>query len=299
MLSWFTGDLTPNMRVFTALLPAIVVSAYFLIGYAVYAIRTAVWGEFTDPESASRGRTALMGYHLRYYFFWIITPLWRLILASGISANGVTAIAGMLGVGAATACAYGRFALGGWLFLFSGILDALDGRVARARNQVTPAGAAIDSILDRYTDSLMLVGLGLYYRQSWVLIFVFAALVGTSIVPYVRAKSEALGFPIRDGLMQRAERLLYFGGAVALAPIFEALVFPHERHPQHWLAIAGIVFLAITSNLTAISRFRKLVRAMTVMSGGPVETTNTGVTPAPAPSAPAPARPQPTSRHFA
>lgn len=296
MLSWFAGDLTPQARVFTALLPAIVVSAYFMIGYAIYAVRTAIWGEVTNPEAASRGRTALMGYHLRYYFYWVITPLWRLILASGISANGVTAIAGALGVGAAAACAYGRFALGGWLFLFSGILDAMDGRVARARNQVTPAGAAIDSILDRYTDSLMLVGLGMYYRDSWVLVAVFAALIGTSVVPYVRAKSEALGYPVRDGLMQRAERLLYFGGAVAAAPIFEALVFPHEQRPQHWLAVAGIVFLAVTSNATAIFRFRKLVRGITA-APATVEVTSPGLVASAAETPPA-ALPQQRSRHF-
>jgi phosphatidylglycerophosphate synthase len=139
----------------------------------------------------------------------------------------------------------------------------MDGRLARARKEVTPAGAAIDSILDRYTDSLMLVGLGVYYRNSWVVIPVFLALVGTSVVPYVRAKSEALGFPVRDGIMQRTERIMYLGSTVALAPIFEAIAFPNDRHPTHWLAVAGIVFLCLMSNATGISRFVKLIRAMT------------------------------------
>ena len=90
------------------------------------------------------------------------------------------------------------------------------------------------------------------------------------MVPYVRAKSEALGFPVRDGLMQRTERVMYLGSTVALAPIFEAIAFPHDPHPTHWLAVAGIVFLCLTSNATAISRFVRLVRAMTgASSTGP------------------------------
>ena len=260
---WILGDLSPRARVLTALLPALLVLGYFVLGYVAYNVRTLFWGVPSQYQKEMRGRTALLGYHLRFYFYWVINPLWRLLLATGISANAVTGIAAGIGAVAAMAAAMGRFALAGWLFIFSGILDAMDGRLARARQEVSPAGAAIDSILDRYTDSLMLVGLGVYYRESWVVIPVFLALVGTSVVPYVRAKSEALGFPVQDGLMQRTERIVYLGGTVALAPIFEAIFFPQNRHPTHWVAVVGIVFLCITSNATGVSRFVRLVRAMT------------------------------------
>jgi phosphatidylglycerophosphate synthase len=266
---WILGDLSPHARVLTALAPALLVCAYFLTGYAAYLVRSLIRGVPRQFEGELRGRTALIGSHLRIAFFWVMNPLWRLLLATGISANTVTAIAAVMGVGAATAAAFGRFALAGWLFIFSGILDIFDGRLARARHEVSPAGAAIDSILDRYTDSLMLVGLGVYYRETWVVVPVFLALVGTSVVPYVRAKSEALGFPVRDGLMQRTERIAYLGTSVALAPIFEALTSPRDPHPAHWLAIAGIVFLCITSNATAVSRFVRLVRAMTAAGTRP------------------------------
>ena len=263
LANWILGDLSPDARVVTALAPALLASAYFVLGYVAYNIRLLIRGVPRQFDTEIRGRTALIGLHLRFYFFWVINPLWRLLLATGLSANAVTGIAALIGAGAATAAAFGRFALAGWLFMFSGILDVLDGRLARARKEVSPAGAAIDSILDRYTDSLMLVGLGVYYRESWVVLPVFLALVGTSVVPYVRAKSEALGFPVRDGLMQRTERIVYLGGTVALAPIFEAIVFPNDPHPTHWLAVAGIVFICVTSNATAVSRFVRLVRAMT------------------------------------
>jgi phosphatidylglycerophosphate synthase len=274
--TWWHGDLSPRARVFTALLPALITVAYFVIGYAAYNVRVLLRGVPRGYEQDARGRTALVGYHLRFYFFWVTNPLWRLLLASGISANMVTALAGVLGAGAAVAAAVGRFALAGWLFMFSGILDVMDGRLARAHGEVTPAGAAIDSILDRYTDSLMLIGLGLYYRNSPVVLAAFLALLGTSVVPYVRAKSEALGFPVRDGLMQRTERILYLGGAVALSPIVEAIFFPQSRHPVHWLAAAGVVFLAITSNVTAVGRFVSLVRAINAAATPPRARRKTG-----------------------
>ena len=267
LTNWIAGDLSPRARVLTALLPAIIVSVYFLSAYALYNVllllgRISHRYDTDVARGQGRGQVRLVGRNLRLYFFWVVDPFWKLLLKSGVSANTVTATAAAMGIGAGAAAAAGRFAVAGWLFMLSGTLDALDGRLARARNEVSPAGAAVDSILDRYIDSLMLVGLGVYYMNSWVIIPVMLALMGTAIVPYVRAKSEALGFPMRDGLMQRAERILYLGSAVALSPILEAIVFPHDRHPVHWLAVAGIVFLCVTSNVTGVARFVGLVRTI-------------------------------------
>lgn len=260
---WIAGAMTPQQRVVSALLPAIIVFGTVVLAFVAYCLRCAIWGrpERWAPE-ASR-HSGMLGQHLRIFFFWMVNPFWRLLLRTGISANGVTALAALAGVGAAVAVAGGRFSIGGWLFLLSGVLDALDGRVARERNTVSPAGAAIDSILDRYCDALMLIGLGIYYAtMPWALLAVLLALMGTSLVPYVRAKSEALGHPVRDGAMQRPERVFYLGTSVALAPIFEAVIFPGDPRPVHWLAVTGVVFLAVTSNATAARRFMTLVRAL-------------------------------------
>jgi phosphatidylglycerophosphate synthase len=260
--AWVTGNLSPDARVFAALLPAMVAMTYFLGGYALYAIRVVLWGEKHDREAESRGRSPLMGYHLRNYFVWVTKPIFALILKTGMPAMAITSLAALLGIMAGAAIAAGRFAIGGWLFLFSGMFDAMDGRLARLRNEVTPAGAAVDSVLDRYVDTVMLIGLGWYYRESWVLLLVLFAMLGTSVVPYIRAKGEGMGVAIKDGVMQRAERMLYLGGSVAVSPILEAVFFPHDRHPNHYLAIAGLAFLAVTSNLTAVTRFRHLVGAL-------------------------------------
>lgn len=259
--SFFAGN-HPASKVWLPLVPGILAAVYFLGGLAVFAVRSAFIGVARDKETIDRGATVLVGFYLRHCFFWLTRPFFALILRTGISANAITTLSALLGVSSGLAVGAGRFALGGWLFLGSGILDVFDGRIARARGETTKAGAAIDSVLDRYTDTAMLMGLGWYYRESWVLVPVLFAILGSSMVPYIRARGEGLGISIRGGAMQRLERVLYLGASVTLTPIVDALVFPNDPNPVHWLAIAGVSFLAITSNWTAITRFRALVGAL-------------------------------------
>ena len=265
------------------LLPAVAAAAYFVVGLGLFALRALIWGVPHDPEMDSRGgHSVLVGATMRNYFVWVLRPLWGLIVASGLSANAVTAVAAAIGIGSGIAVGLGHFALGGWLLLFSGILDALDGRLARVRGQVTPAGSALDSVLDRYVDAAVLIGLAWYFRDSWVLLPTLAALFGTSAVPYVRAKADSLGVPLKDGLMQRPERILYLGGTIAFSPLVEAALATPEPHQPHRLAIFGILLLAVTTNITAIGRLLRLMaslrsapkpRTKSPVAAGPVATT--------------------------
>lgn len=262
LMAWLTGNLSPSARIWTALAPAILACAYFLGGLLLFCVRCAFKGIPRDEETLKRGSTVLVGFFLRHYFFWVIQPLWALLLRSGLPANALSMLSGLLGISAGVALAAGRFALGGWLFLAAGILDVMDGRIARTRKEANPAGAALDSVLDRYVDSAMLMGLAWYYRDTWVLLPALMALLGSSLVPYVRAKGEGLGVSVRDGAMQRLERVLFLGVGTALSPILEAVFWPEEKHPMHWLAVVGLVFVSIMSNYTAITRFRNLVKAL-------------------------------------
>lgn len=262
LVAWITGNLSPSARIWTALGPAILACAYFLGGLLLFCIRCAFKGIPRDEETLKRGSTVLVGFFLRHYFFWVIQPLWTVILRSGLPANALSMLSGLLGISAGVALAAGRFALGGWLFLAAGILDVMDGRIARTRKEANPAGAALDSVLDRYVDSAMLMGLAWYYRDTWVLLPALLALLGSSLVPYVRAKGEGLGVSVRDGAMQRLERVLFLGVGTALSPIIEAVFWPEEKHPMHWLAVVGLVFVAVMSNYTAITRFRTLVKTL-------------------------------------
>jgi len=258
ILAWLGGDLGQYARIWTALAPAL----YFMGGLLIFAIRSLFRGISRDAETEKRGASVLVGMFLRHYFFWIISPLSWVVMRSGLPANAITTLATLIGMGSGVAVAAGRFALGGWLFLFAGILDTVDGRLARMRKTASQEGAVLDSILDRYVDGAFLVGLAWYYRDTWVLFPVLAALLGTSLVPYVRAKGEGLGVELRGGVMQRLERVLFLGGGVALAPVLEALYRPTLENPPHMLAIAGIIFVAVLSNITALTRLRDLLLAL-------------------------------------
>jgi phosphatidylglycerophosphate synthase len=251
-----------GLHALAPLLPAMLIAAYFLLGFLAFVVRGVIWGVAHDREVESSGGSILMGPYLRSYFVWVVKPIWRFLLWTGVSANGVTAIAAMLGVASGFAVGAGHFAVGGWAWVFSGILDAFDGRIARARGQVTPAGGAIDSVLDRYVDAALLIGMAWYFRNSWTLLPTLAALMGVSIVPYVRARGDSLGVHMKEGIMQRPERILYLGAPTALSPLVEAIFFAPSPHPPQRLAVVAVTFLAIMSNVTAIGRFVRLVAAL-------------------------------------
>lgn len=263
LLNIIEGHLSPAQRVWTAVAPTLLFFAYFAIGLVLYTIRYFIKGAYADKEMESRPTTILTGMWLRLYFAWVMRPLWSVAMRSGLPPNAITTLSMLLSTGAGVALAAGRFALGGWLYIFSGILDVLDGRLARSTGKATASGAALDSILDRYADAAVLVGLSWFYRDSWVLMAALIALVGSSLVPYIRAKAEASGVTIKDvGMMQRAERIIYLGASVALSPVLEVFLHPNDPHPIHWLAVGGIVLLAVSTQITALQRFKFLLREL-------------------------------------
>lgn len=259
---WTAGELGPQARILGALAPAILLAAYFIGGLLVYAVRVHYRGEHQDAEMEARPSSVVLGMFVRRYFVWQMRPLWWVVRATGLPANAITTLSVLLSLGSAIAFAAGRFAIGGWLFIFSGILDYIDGRLARALGQSSKRGAALDSMLDRYSDAMVLSGLAWFYRDTWVLAVVLVALAGSLLTSYIRAKGESLGVNAQVGVMQRAERIVCLGGTTALAPILAAILNPTDPTPMHWLAVAGLVFLAVSSQVTAGRRFLFVLRAL-------------------------------------
>lgn len=133
------------------------------------------------------------------------------------------------------------------LMLASGLLDALDGALARLYGEATNFGGFFDSLLDRYADAIIICGiiLGGLTEVSWGL----AALVGSLLVSYARARAEAAGVKMESvGLAERAERLVLLALASFLSFVWlDALCW-------------GVLVLAVLTNLTVIQRaiyFRK------------------------------------------
>jgi phosphatidylglycerophosphate synthase/putative flippase GtrA len=261
LLQFVRSD-SAEARIWRALLPAVALATWFLGGLVVYSVRCLFWGEYRDEDIEAKGQTRLLGMWIRRYFVWVTRLLWRAVEATGIPANAVTTLGALLALGSGVGFAAGRFALGGWLYIFSGILDVFDGRLARRQSKSSEAGAVLDSILDRYGDAAVLSGLCWFYRDSWVLLPALLSLAGGFLVSYVRARGESVGVKVRGGLMQRPERIVYLGVATALSPIAAALMAPDNPAAPHWLAIAGICFLAISTQVSAVQRVAFLLEAL-------------------------------------
>ncbi len=99
----------------------------------------------------------------------------------------------------------------GLMIILSGFFDLFDGVVARKLGKVTALGGFLDSVLDRYSDLLLLLALLIYYLRKDVpdlVILTSIVSIGTVLIPYVRAKAESLQIPCSIGLMERAERII-------------------------------------------------------------------------------------------
>ena len=159
----------------------------------------------------------------------------------GLGPNSLTFIGLGLNGLAGWALAAGDWLQASCLIILAGFFDILDGAVARNCGQASSFGSFLDSVLDRYSDLSLLIGLLIFYsRQGSVLyqVLVGLTIMGTALVPYTRARAEILIPKCNVGIMERPERILliFFGAAVSsIMPII-------------------IWILAIFTNLTVIQR---------------------------------------------
>ncbi|MGZ3442718.1 MAG: CDP-alcohol phosphatidyltransferase family protein, partial [Polyangia bacterium] len=137
----------------------------------------------------------------------------------------------------------------------TGILDILDGRIARATGMVTKGGAFFDSVMDRYAELVVFGGLTIYYRHSWAIYVALVASLGSIMVSYTRARGEALGVQVNIGTMQRPERLFYLGVISGLSPIVETL-FGHGALPPFVPVVVALGLLGASANFTAVRRIK-------------------------------------------
>jgi CDP-diacylglycerol--glycerol-3-phosphate 3-phosphatidyltransferase len=135
--------------------------------------------------------------------------------------------------------------LGAVLFVVGSILDILDGALARAGGKTTPFGAFLDSTTDRIGEGAMLGAIALIFHRHdhpVALALTFAAVAGSFLVSYTRAKAEGLGLRGDVGLGSRAERVVVITAGLVLAPI------------SIWLLVGAIALLTATAWLTVLQR---------------------------------------------
>jgi CDP-diacylglycerol--glycerol-3-phosphate 3-phosphatidyltransferase len=171
----------------------------------------ARFGGRRDPDAEGKGSQFLMGVgdFLVHWLMWVIGPLERLSLRLGLTPDFYNFAGLGLGVGSGLLIAAGQLELGGWAIALGGVADIMDGRIARARGLVSTYGTFIDSTLDRFVEVFALLGFTHFLRfHAYGPLWAAAAIAGSLLVSYTRARGESVGVLCKEGLMQRAERLV-------------------------------------------------------------------------------------------
>jgi CDP-diacylglycerol--glycerol-3-phosphate 3-phosphatidyltransferase len=190
----------------------------------------------------------------RRWMRWLLEPLARLISRTGISPNLLTVMGFVFTVGVAYVVATGHLQIGGVLLVVAGTFDALDGTLARLAGRKSRFGAFLDSTMDRFSEAVIYLGLLVHYtqhggRQESFLIY--AAIVGSLMVSYARARAEGLGIECKTGILTRFERT---------AVLVIGLILNQMRITL-WI-------LAVLSNFTALQRMYHVWRATGGEKGG-------------------------------
>ncbi len=155
-------------------------------------------------------------------------PAAKMLEATGLAPDHLTALGLLLAVPAAWAIATGRLGLGLGLLIGSAVPDLLDGALAKASGRSSVRGAFFDSVADRVTDALILSALAWYLQDTHRghIFMLPIALLGVSLlVSYERAKAESLGFSAKGGLMERAERIVVLCAALAFSIVMIPLLW--------------------------------------------------------------------------
>ena len=176
-----------------------------------------------------------------------------------LSPNHITCGGLLISMLAGVSFAYSPF-MGGLLTLLTGLLDTLDGSLARATGQSRKFGAFLDSVMDRYTEFIIYLGIWFYFYRSdartLYLLLILLILFGSLMVSYTRARAEGLGERCLGGVFQRGERIILIGAAGILNPLLNLIAGGPASPRTLDLALKGLlVVLALGTNLTAMWRF--------------------------------------------
>jgi len=163
--------------------------------------------------------------------YYLTEPAVQFLARRHITPTTLTLTGFVITLGAAALIATGYLFIAGFVVLVAGFFDMLDGALARRTNQVTRFGAVLDSVLDRVSDAVLLLGILVFYlffgdRSTVGILVVCLALIGSPLVSYIRARAEALGLECQVGLFTRAERVIVLAVGLWLSPFVNYAIMP-------------------------------------------------------------------------
>ena len=234
----------------------------WVIALSLYGVRIAARGVFHSERVSRIGGTALVGRGIMDATYWAIEPVVRGLAALGVTPNGLTWSALVLGVGAGVALGLGWFGLACLLATMSTIGDILDGQVARLTNSGSNRGELLDAAVDRYTEFAFLAGLVIYLRtSSWQMALALGAMLASFMVSYASAKAEALQVTPPRGLMRRHERSVYLIIGIGLVPLVGPALARHGV-PYATPCLVSLGIVAVIGNVAAVVRLVRIGRAL-------------------------------------
>ena len=170
-----------------------------------------------------------------------ILTIYRLFFRNRIIDPNVLTLCGtFFGFLSAFSIAFGFLISGGIALLMAGFFDLLDGAIARHTNRVSLFGGFLDSVLDRYSDLAVMLGILVFFlhgNERAYAVVTFIASMGIAIIPYARARAEAASLSCNTGLMERPERIIF----LLIGLFFNVL---------HYV----VIVLAVLSHVTVIQR---------------------------------------------
>src|ERR1700722_4711061 len=175
-----------------------------------------------------------------WFFGKIIEKIVEWLALSRIHPNVLTFIGLLINVVAAFLFAAGRIRAAGFVVLGAGLFDMVDGRVARETNRVTKFGGFFDSVLDRYSDMALFMGLLVYYasiNRFFYIVLTAIVMTGSVMVSYARSRAECTIPQCKVGFLERPERIVL----IIIGALFDRMA------PVLWV-------IAILSNITVIHR---------------------------------------------
>ena len=252
-----------------SLLPLVVINVLMLLTVVIFSFQYKKRAKSADLTG--RVTSKWVGPFFYEYWGWFIAPLETLFIKLGFTPNFFTTLGFFISAGAAYAFATGHFGIAGWLVIIGGTCDMFDGRIARRTKKTSESGAFYDSVMDRYGEAIVFLGLAVFFRNTWVLYVVIAALVGSMMVSYTRAKSDSLGIECKVGPMQRPERIVYLGVGSIFSPPLRQIIQPVGAEPVEYLAIGAITLIAVVTMLTSVYRMFYVFRKLSLKEGKPVK----------------------------
>jgi CDP-diacylglycerol--glycerol-3-phosphate 3-phosphatidyltransferase len=188
---------------------------------------------------------------MRVWFRWYYYPIASFLNRLGIRPNTVTLI-GLAGtVGCALLIGFGHMTWAGILLLIMGPVDAMDGALARMRNEASAWGAFVDAVTDRYSELFLFLGFLMYFMvhsNPLGILFAYLAAAGSVLVSYVKARADAVKLDANVGLLTRVERYLV---------LIPGLIFSGLYPP---LALIALIIIAVFANFTALQRIFRVRR---------------------------------------